>query len=138
MEDILKVLPFGPKYYPEEMASDHSIRFLMAEAIREKILYLTKEEIPHSIAVVVDLIKDSTTENYKDVYATIYVERDSQKKIIIGKNGEMIKQIKEKSIGDLKKLLESKLHLELWVKVKKDWKDRPNDLNALGYSKENF
>ena len=97
MEDILKVLPFGPKYYPEEMASDHSIRFLMAEAIREKILYLTKEEIPHSIAVVVDLIKDSTTENYKDVYATIYVERDSQKKIIIGKNGEMIKQIKEKS-----------------------------------------
>ncbi|MDE6945827.1 MAG: GTPase Era [Anaeroplasmataceae bacterium] len=138
MEDILKVLPFGPKYYPEEMASDHSIRFLMAEAIREKILYLTKEEIPHSIAVVVDLIKDSTTENYKDVYATIYVERDSQKKIIIGKNGEMIKQIKERSIGDLKKLLESKLHLELWVKVKKDWKDRPNDLNALGYSKENF
>ncbi len=138
MEDILKVLPFGPKYYPEEMASDHSIRFLMAEAIREKILYLTKEEIPHSIAVVVDLIKNSTTENYKDVYATIYVERDSQKKIIIGKNGEMIKQIKEKSIGDLKKLLESKLHLELWVKVKKDWKDRPNDLNALGYSKENF
>lgn len=137
LEDIIRVLPFGPKYYPEDMASDHSVRFLMAEAIREKILNLTKEEVPHSIACIVDHIDDCPTNPaYKDVFATIYVERDSQKKIIIGKNGEMIKTIKEKSLMDLKKLLESKVHLELWVKVKKDWKDRPNDLSALGYTTE--
>ena len=135
LADIKTILPFGPKYYPDEMLSDHPVRFLMAEAIREKILNLTKEEVPHSIACVIDMIKDSEeTAGYKDVYATIYVERDSQKKIIIGKNGSMIKEIKTKSINDLKKLLESKIHLELWVKVKKDWKDRPNDLRALGYS----
>ena len=135
LADIKTVLPFGPKYYPDEMLSDHPVRFLMAEAIREKILYLTKEEVPHSIACVIDMVKDcEDNPAYKDVYATIYVQRDSQKRIIIGKNGDMIKEIKNKSINDLKKLLESKVHLELWVKVKKDWKDRPNDLRALGYS----
>lgn len=137
LADIKTVLPFGPKYYPDEMLSDHPVRFLMSEAIREKILYLTKEEVPHSIACVIDMVKDCPdNEAYKDVYATIYVERDSQKRIIIGKNGDMIKEIKNKSLNDLKKLLESKVHLELWVKVKKDWKDRPNDLRALGYSND--
>ncbi len=137
-EDILTVLPFGPKYYPDEMTSDHSNRFLIGEAIREKILNLTHEEIPHSIACVVDDIKVCIdNSSYQDVYATIYVERDSQKKIIIGKNGAMIKEIKEKSIGDIKKILGSKVHLELWVKVKKDWKDRPNDLSNLGYTIDN-
>lgn len=139
LEDIKTVLPFGPKYYPEDMLSDHPVRFLISEAIREKILYLTKEEVPHSIACVVDMIEDSKeTSGYKDVYATIYVERDSQKKIIIGKNGELIKQIKEKSLFDIKKLLESKIHLELWVKVKKDWKDQPSALQALGYTSDSF
>lgn len=138
LEDIVRVIPFGPKYYPDDMASDHSDRFLMSEAIREKILNLTKEEIPHSIACIIDDVKKCpTNEAYMDVYATIYVERDSQKKIIIGKNGTMIKEIKEKSLMDIKKILGSKVHLELWVKVKKDWKDRPNDLSALGYTSEN-
>lgn len=139
LADIKTVLPFGPKYYPDDMLSDHPVRFLMAETIREKILYLTHEEVPHSIACVIDHVKDCPDNpNYKDVYATIYVERDSQKRIIIGKNGELIKEIKNKSINDLKKLLESKVHLELWVKVKKDWKDRPNDLKTLGYSVDSF
>ncbi len=134
LNDIKTVLPFGPKYYPDEMSSDHSNNFLIAEAIREKILNLTNEEVPHSIACVVEQINTCpTNENYKDVYATIYVERDSQKKIIIGKNGDMIKQIKQKSLMDIKKILNSKIHLELWVKVKKDWKDRANDLQSLGY-----
>ena len=75
---------------------------------------------------------------YLDIYATIYVERDSQKKIIIGHEGDMIKKIKEKSLKDIKKLLERKVHLDLWVKVKKDWKDRESDLRALGYSQDNF
>lgn len=139
LEDIVKTLPLGPKYYPEDMSSDHSVRFLMAEVIREKILILTEEEVPHSIAVTIDHIKPcEENENYQDVYATIYVERDSQKKIIIGKNGAMMKAIKQKSMGDLKRLLGSKLHLELWVKVKKDWKKRENDLQALGYSEDQF
>lgn len=139
LNDIVSFLPMGPKYYPDEMSSDHSVHFLMAEAIREKILILTEEEVPHSIAVTIDHISPCPdNENYQDVYATIYVERDSQKKIVVGKNGSMMKQIKQKSMGDLKRLLGSKLHLELWVKVKKDWKNRPNDLQALGYSEEHF
>lgn len=139
LDDIKTVLPFGPKYYPDDMLSDHPKKFLMSEIIREKILNLTKEEVPHSIACIIDHIKESPDNpNYKDIYATIFVERDSQKRIIIGKNGEMIKTIKEKSINEIKKIMDSKIHLELWVKVKKDWKDRPDDLRALGYSTDNF
>ncbi len=138
-KDILTVLPFGPKYYPDEMSSDHSNRFLMAEAIREKILHLTSEEVPHSIACVIDHIEECpTNSSYMDVFATIYVERDSQKKIILGKNGTMIKAIKTASMQDIKKILNSKIHLELWVKVKKDWKDRPNDLSNLGYTPDSL
>ena len=126
-------------YYPDDMVSDHGDRFLISELIREKILFSTKEEIPHSIAVVVDSMKESEENpSYIDIYATIYVERDSQKKIIIGKNGELIKNVKNKAINDIKKLLNKKVHLDLWVKVKKDWKDRPNDLKILGYSTDNF
>ena len=137
-DSIRSVLPFGPKFYPDDMISDHNERFLISELIREKILNATKEEIPHSIAVTVDLMKNNEDNpDYLDIYATIYVERDSQKKIIIGHNGDMIKMIKEKSIPDIRHLLNlRKIHLDLWVKVKKDWKDRPNDLRALGYSEE--
>ncbi len=139
LDTLVKTLPFGPKFYPDDMVSDHSDRFLIGELIREKVLFLTKEEIPHSIAVTVDSIKQSEENpEYTDIYATIYVERDSQKRIIIGHNGELIKQIKEKSRADIKKLLNAKCHLDLWVKVKKDWKDRPNDLRILGYSNDNF
>lgn len=139
MDSIKQILPFGPKFYPDEMISDHSERFLVSELIREKILFETKEEIPHSVAVVVDSMKDAEDNpEYLDIYATIYVERDSQKKIIIGHEGDMIKRIKERSLKDIKKLLERKCHLDLWVKVKKDWKDRESDLRALGYSQDNF
>ena len=139
LADIKTVLPFGPKFYPDDMVSDHGDRFLIAELIREKILDATCEEVPHSIAVVVDHVKPcQDNPDYTDIYATIYVERDSQKRIIIGHNGELIKTIKNRSINDIKKLLECKVHLDLWVKVKKDWKDRPNDLNQLGYRVDNF
>ena len=139
MDSIKQILPFGPKFYPDEMISDHSERFLVSELIREKILFETKEEIPHSVAVVVDSMKDAEDNpEYLDIYATIYVESDSQKKIIIGHEGDMIKRIKERSLKDIKKLLERKCHLDLWVKVKKDWKDRESDLRALGYSQDNF
>ncbi len=139
LDTIKQALPFGPQFYPEDMISDHPERFLISELIREKILDTTTQEIPHSIAVVVDSMKPcEDMEEYTDIYATIYVERDSQKKIIIGKNGDMIKGIKLKAIQDIKRLLGKKIHLDLWVKVKKDWKDRPNDLRALGYSTDNF
>jgi len=139
LDTIRSVLPFGPKFYPDDMVSDHDNRFLISELIREKILLGTKEEIPHSIAVVVDEIKKNPdNDSYTDILATIYVERDSQKKIIIGKDGDMIKNIKNKSIADIKKLLNTKVHLDLWVKVKKDWKDKAQLLASLGYSKECF
>ena len=139
MNELKRALPFGPQFYPAEQLSDQPERFLVGELIREKILDLTKEEIPHSIAVVVDSMKQcEDNPNYTDIYATIYCERDSQKKIIIGHNGELIKAVKEKSIMDIKHLINTKVHLDLWVKVKKDWKDRPSDLKSLGYSKDNF
>ena len=139
LDTIKTILPFGPQFYPEDMVSDHPERFLISELIREKVLYNTKEEVPHSIAVVVDSMKEcEDNPDYTDIYATIYVERDSQKKIIIGKNGELIKNVKLKAINDIKKLLGRKVHLDLWVKVKKDWKDRPSDLRVLGYGSDNF
>ena len=133
LDTIRSVLPFGPKFYPDDMVSDHDNRFLISELIREKILLQTKEEIPHSIAVVVDEMKQNPDNPaYTDILATIYVERDSQKKIIIGADGAMIKNIKNKSIADIKKLLNTKVHLDLWVKVKKDWKDKAQLLASLG------
>lgn len=139
LDTIRQVLPFGPKLYPDDMLSDHPERFLIGELIREKILDATKQEIPHSIAVVVDSMKPcEDNPDYKDIYATIYVERDSQKKIIIGKDGDLIKTVKQRAIHDIRLLLGKKVHLDLWVKVKKDWKDRPDDLRILGYSTDNF
>ncbi len=135
LQNILKYIPYGPKYYPDDMLSDHSESFLVSELIREKILLLTKEEVPHSIAVVVDMAKEGEND-YLDIFANIIVEKASQKKIIIGSNGEMIKKIKESSIRDIKKLLDRKIHLNLWVKIKKDWKNKPSELNYLGYKKD--
>lgn len=139
LDTIRQVLPFGPKLYPDDMLSDHPERFLIGELIREKILDATKQEIPHSIAVVVDSMKPcEDNPDYTDIYATIYVERNSQKKIIIGKDGDLIKTVKQRAIHDIRLLLGKKVHLDLWVKVKKDWKDRPDDLRILGYSTDNF
>lgn len=139
LEQINHYLPEGPLLYPDDMLSDKPERFTVGELIREKVLLLTKEEIPHSIAVTIDSMKQSPDNpNYMDIYATIICERDSQKKIIIGKNGDLIKQIKQKSIQDIKHFLGTKVHLDLWVKVKKDWRNTPRDLNSLGYSKDNY
>ncbi len=139
VHELVSKMEYGPKYYPEEMLSSHPERFIIAEFIREKILLFTKEEVPHSIAVVIESMKrNEENTNYMDIYATIYVERDSQKKIIIGRNGELIKQIKEKSIMDIKHFLNSKVHLDLWIKVKKNWRNSPKDLNSLGYGEDNF
>ncbi len=139
LKEILKYIPEGPLLYPDDIISDKNERFTVGELIREKVLLLTEEEVPHSIAVTIDSMKQSPDNpNYMDIYATIICERDSQKKIIIGKNGDRIKQIKEKAKMDIRHFLGTKVHLDLWVKVKKDWRNKPRDLNMLGYVKDNY
>lgn len=127
----------GPKYYPDDMITDHPERFIIAELIREKCFYLTNDEVPHSIAVLVDSIK-TLEDDVVEIYATIYVERDSQKGIILGKNGSLIKKVKDLAKKDIKKLLGSNVDLNLWVKVKKDWTSRPDSMKALGYEKDTY
>ena len=139
LNDIKKYLPEGPLLYPEDIISDKPERFNVGELIREKVLLLTKEEVPHSIAVTIESMKENEDNpNYIDIYATIVCERESQKKIIIGSGGSLIKEIKQKAIMDIKHFLGRKVHLDLFVKVKKDWRNKQRDLNALGYGKDNY
>lgn len=132
---IVDQMEEGPQYYPEDMVTDQPERFVIAEFIREKILQLTREEIPHSVAVEIEQLerRDNGTVY---VAAAIYVERDSQKGIIIGAKGAMLKQIGAKSRVDIEELLGSKIFLELFVKVKEDWRNRQNVLRTLGYRDE--
>ncbi|BGE82307.1 GTPase Era [Staphylococcus croceilyticus] len=131
--DVLKTyLPEGPKYYPDDQISDHPEQFVVSEIIREKILHLTSEEIPHAIGVNVDrMIKES--EDRVRVEATIYVERDSQKGIVIGKGGKKLKEVGKRARQDIEMLLGSKVYLELWVKVQKDWRNKVNFIRQMGY-----
>lgn len=125
-------LPEGPKYFPDDMITDQPERLIISDIVREKILLQTHDEIPHAIAVDVDEMKtrdDGTTY----VRATIYVERDSQKGIIIGKQGAMLKTIGRQARGDVERLLATKVFLDLWVKVKKDWRNKSDMLSELGY-----
>ena len=127
-----KHLPEGPKYFPDDMITDQPERLIISDIVREKILLQTHDEIPHAIAVDVDEMKtreDGTTY----VRATIYVERDSQKGIIIGKQGAMLKTIGRQARGDIERLLATKVFLDLWVKVKKDWRNKSGMLTELGY-----
>ena len=125
-------LPEGPKYFPDDMITDQPERLIISDIVREKILLQTHDEIPHAIAVDVDEMKtrdDGTTY----VRATIYVERDSQKGIIIGKQGAMLKTIGRQARDDVERLLATKVFLDLWVKVKKDWRNKSGMLSELGY-----
>ncbi|WP_025028201.1 GTPase Era [Caldalkalibacillus mannanilyticus] len=136
LEQILNRLPEGPQYYPTDQITDHPERFVVAELIREKILELTREEIPHSIAVEIEQMK--ARENSETIYvsAVIYTERDSQKSIIIGKNGVLLKEIGKKARYDIESILGSKIYLELWVKVKKDWRNKMVQLRNFGFREE--
>lgn len=131
--DILKsYLPEGPKYYPDNQISDHPEQFVVSEIIREKILHLTSEEIPHAIGVNVDrMIKED--EDKVRIEATIYVERDSQKGIVIGKGGKKLKEVGKRARRDIEMLLGSKVYLELWVKVQRDWRNKVNFIRQIGY-----
>lgn len=131
LEEIEKKLPFGPRYFPEDMITDQPERFIAKEIVREKIFYHTGEEIPYSTAVFVEEFIEK--ENVIVIQATIYVERNSQKGIIIGKDGRMLKEIGTKAREDLEKLLGIKVYLELWVKVQKDWRKDAKALKRFGY-----
>lgn len=134
---LIETLPVGPQFYPADMVTDHPERFIAGELIREKVLELTREEVPHSVAVVVDRICRSDEEKVQ-VQATIIVERNSQKGIIIGKGGKMLKNIGVKARKDIELMLGDKVYLELWVKVMPNWKDRQIDLRSLGYKQDDY
>jgi len=132
LEQTVKYLEEGPMFYPADQVTDHPEQFVCAELVREKILHLTREEIPHSIAVSIEDMK--VEENgVVHISAVIFVERDSQKGIIIGKNGAMLKEVGRLARKDIETLLGSKTFLELWVKVKKDWRNQDRVLKDLGF-----
>lgn len=132
IDQIIKYLPEGPRYYPDDMVTDKPERFIMAELIREKIFHLTSQEIPHSTAVVIDHIEEQPGDRVV-VNATVFVERESQKGIIIGKRGSMLKQVGQQARREIEQLLGSHIYLDLWVKVKKDWRNKESTLDSFGY-----
>ncbi|MDN7245793.1 GTPase Era [Planococcus shenhongbingii] len=136
---ITEYLPEGPQYYPADQVTDHPERFIISELIREKALHLTREEIPHSIAVVIEKIApDSDNKDMIRVQATIMVERDSQKGIVIGKKGALLKEIGSRARADIENLLGSKVYLELWVKVQKDWRNKAVHLRDFGFRDDEY
>lgn len=135
IEHLLEVtktyLEEGPKLFPDDMKSDHGEQFQIAEIIREKVLYKTQEEVPHSVAVVIE--KKEETESRVDLQALIIVERTSQKSILIGKQGAMIRGIRMSAQKELKEKFHKKVELELFVRVEKNWRNRMSKLQQLGY-----
>lgn len=131
---IMKYLPYGPAFYDEDTVTDQPVRQIVAELIREKTLRLLSDEIPHGVAVSIESMKYK--KNIVDIEATIFCERDSHKGIIIGKNGAMLKKIGAMARRDIEELLEKQANLQLWVKVKKDWRDSDFLLKNFGYQEK--
>lgn len=137
LENIISILDEGPQYFDADQLTDHPERFVIGELIREKVLQLTRQEVPHSVAVVIDKIARENEEKIH-VQASIIVERPTQKNIIIGKQGKMIKQIGTRARQDIERLLGDKVFLETWVKVEPRWRDRPQALQTLGYKEQDY
>ena len=138
LDTIKEYLPAGPQYYPADQITDHPERFIISELIREKVLHLTREEVPHSIAVLIDKIEKSESSETIHVMATIIVERSSQKGIIIGKQGSMLKEVGKRARLDIENLLGTKVFLELWVKVQKDWRNKAVQLRDFGFREDEY
>lgn len=130
---IEEYLPNGPQYFPPDMVTDQPERFIVSEIVREKALYLLQEEVPHGIAVEVTAMKKRQDRNLMDVEATIYCEKDSHKGMIIGKKGAMLKEIGTKARVDISRIFATPINLQLWVKVKKDWRDSDFFIKNFGY-----
>lgn len=137
MVTIKKYMLEGPQFYPDDQVTDHPEYFVVSEFIREKILQLTKEEVPHSVAVVVESMLRNEDDKVH-VHATIIVDRTSQKGIIIGKGGKMLKEIGVRARRDIEAMLGDKIYLELWVKVQKDWRDKQSYLQDYGYRQKDY
>ena len=134
LKDVLvKALPGGPRYFPDDALTDQPERFICAEIIREKALHLLKDEVPHGIGIEV-LQVEKVSDRLTEINATIYCERPSHKGIIIGKSGGMLRQIGTEARQDIEALLNTHVHLKLWIKVRPDWRNRPGDLRTLGYT----
>jgi len=134
---IKRYLPVGPKYFPDDMITDRPERFIAAEMIREKALYVLQDEIPHGIAVEITAVRPREgQENLLDMDATIYCERESHKGIVIGKQGTVLKEIGTQARRDLQKLFGSKVNLQLWVRVKKNWRDSDFYIKSFGYDND--
>jgi GTPase len=133
LADIVARLPLGPRYYPAEQVSEVNMRFIAAEVIREKVMLHTEQEIPHAIAVEIDSYREES-DDHTHISATLYVERDSQKGIVIGKGGDMLKRIGSEARAELGEMLGTTVRLELWVKVLKNWRSDPRMLARFGYS----
>lgn len=136
LDCIFKYLPYGPQFYDEDTVTDQPQRQIVAEMIREKALRCLEEEIPHGIAVTIEQMKERPEGGLVDIEATIICERDSHKGIIIGKQGAMLKKIGSQARTEIEKMLEEKVNLKLWVKVKKDWRDSDFLIKNFGYDKK--
>ncbi len=138
MDTIEKYLPEGPQYFPEDMITDQPERQLVAEIIREKALYLLQDEIPHGIAVEINSMKSRKNKDIVDIEATLYCEKDTHKGIIIGKQGAMLKRIGSNARRDIQRFLGSQINLQIWIKVKKDWRDSDFLLKNFGFDSKNI
>lgn len=137
LSGLIDAMPHGPQYYPEDQVTDHPERFVVSELIREKIFMLTREEVPHSVAVEIESMKQKD-EDHVHIEATIIVERPTQKGIMIGKGGSMLKKIGTMARRDIEHLLGSKVYLQLWVKVQPNWRDKATLLKSYGYRKDDL
>lgn len=134
VETIFKYLPYGPMFYDEDTVTDQPMRQIVAELIREKALRCLDEEIPHGIAVYIDTMKERKTGDIIDIEATIVCERESHKGIIIGKQGQMLKKIGTQARKEIENMMDIKINLKLWVKVRKEWRDSDVQLKNFGYN----
>ena len=133
LDEMSALLPEGPLYFPEDTITDQPVRLIASEMIREKIFRLTSNEIPYSVAVTIDTFKERPDKNRVDIEATIHVERDSQKGIIIGKGGAMLKNIGRMARLDIQRMVGSPVFLKLWVRVQKNWSRDAKALSGFGY-----
>ena len=133
LDVIFDHLPEGPQYFPEDMITDQPEKFIVAELIREKGLFYLRDEVPHGLAVSIDSMKEPESKDIMEIQATIYVERDSHKGIIIGKDGQMLKRIGTEARKEIEAFLSERVNLRLWVKVSKNWREKDEKVKAFGY-----
>ena len=136
VNSLFKYMPYGPMFYDEDTVTDQPQRQIVAEIFREKALHALDEEIPHGIAVTIEKMRERKGQHIVDIEATIICERDSHKGIIIGKQGSMLKKIGSNARFEIEKMLEERVNLKIWVKVKKDWRDSDTLMKNFGYNKK--